>query len=287
MQNQNGLIAIKHPQRSKTMSISKPNYVKVKVLGIGAFAKVELVSKDGQQFALKSGEVQNEYNILKNIHHPNIVKCEQYIPLGNSAGLLLEYVKGGELFCLIAFHFNLMKIEWINRIMTDLCDAVYYLHDNGIAHRDIKLENILLYSKVDVDSNPPVFPFSIKLCDFGLATSEESSTKNCGSKEYAAPELILQQEYDPKQTDMWSIGVVWYACCCGQLPFGDQNTLAKQFTGKKKKIEFLITGISYRFTESNILNETMKIGIQHLICHRDKRWNINSLKLFLSENKIL
>ena len=271
-----------HPQRSRTISVSRPCITKVKVLGIGAFAKVELVNRDGEQYALKSGEVQKEYEIMKNLKHPYLVKCLEYINMGNMGGLLLEYIRGGELFALIAFHYDLMQVSWINTIMSEITSAISYLHKKGIAHRDIKLENVLLHSMVDSSSNPPKYPFMIKLCDLGLATTDEKSTEHCGSKEYAAPELILQQEYIPKQVDMWAVGIIWYACCCGQLPFGNPETLAKQVMRKRKKVEFLIAGIQFDFIEnSRLLNEKMRHGINHLMCHRDGRWNAEVLTTYL------
>eukprot|EP00835_Amoeboradix_gromovi_P006600 NODE_809_length_4047_cov_0.715805.p2 type:complete len:289 gc:universal NODE_809_length_4047_cov_0.715805:3684-2818(-) len=270
--------SLNSPQRSRTISISKPYITKVKVLGIGAFAKVELVSRDGEEFALKSGEVQREYEFLKNLKHKNLIKCYQYIDMSNIGGLLLDYVRGGELFTLIAFHYDLMQMSWITTIIKELADVMKFLHSNGVAHRDLKLENVLLRSLVDCNSNPPQYPFKIILCDLGLATNEEKSTEHCGSKEYAAPELILQQEYNPRLVDMWALGVIWYACCCGNLPFGNPETLAKQVVRKRKKMEFLIADIQYEFIESSkLLNKEMKYGIQHLICHRDTRWQIQSL----------
>ena len=274
----------KHPQRSKTISLSKPSIIKVKVLGIGAFAKVELVTKDGEEFALKSGEVDKEYEIMKELKHPNIVICFQYIHMGNIGGLLLEFIRGGDLFALIAFHFHLMEPMWIRSIMQDICCAISYLHAKGISHRDLKLENILLYSTSCIGSNPPKYPFRVKICDFGLATFENKSMEHCGSKEYAAPELILQQDYIPKKVDMWAIGVIWYACCCGQLPFGNPETLVKQVMRKRKKMEFLIADIQYEFIESSkLLNDVIIHGIKQLMCHKDKRWDIQTLCTYLSE----
>ena len=275
------------PQRSRTISISKPCIVKIKVLGIGAFARVELVTKNGEEFALKSGQVRHEYDIMKTLNHPNIVRCNEFINMGNMGGLLLDYVHGGELFAMIAFHYDRMLPSWVKTIIHEITSAIHYLHSSqGIAHRDLKLENILLLSKIEPHSNPPKYPFTIKICDFGLATFDALSNEHCGSKEYAAPELILQQEYTPKQVDIWAIGVIWYACCCGQLPFGNPETLAKQVMRQRKKIEFLIAEINYSFIDpSPLLTQHDQHGIEHLMRHRDKRWNIEILTEYLENHE--
>jgi serine/threonine protein kinase len=114
---------------------------------------------------------------------------------------------------------------------------VKFLHDNMIAHRDLKIENVLLTSTEDPH---------IKLTDFGFATRlvpihpqspttsttppTESSTAStfpevqplaarCGSEEYAAPEVVLAQPYDARKTDIWALGVILFAMIYGELPF--------------------------------------------------------------------
>ena len=100
------------------------------------------------------------------------------------------------------------------------------MHINGIIHRDLKLENILL----DQFRN-------LKLTDFGFANvvldhSEGLLKTSCGSPCYAAPELVVhnvrlintshfQKEYIGELADIWSCGVILYAMLCGTLPYDD------------------------------------------------------------------
>lgn len=97
--------------------------------------------------------------------------------------------------------------------MNQIASALYYLHSYGIAHRDLKLENILL---VDESDESP-----IKLADFGLAKMlgpNETSNEKFGTMGYVAPEVLLGWSYT-KSVDLWSLGVIIYILMSGMLPF--------------------------------------------------------------------
>ncbi|KAL1764088.1 sperm motility kinase W, partial [Sigmodon hispidus] len=89
--------------------------------------------------------------------------------------------------------------------------GVHYLHQRHIAHRDIKLENILIDRAGKV-----------KLCDFGLAiqfTEGQMLEEVCGSLLYEAPEILARKPYDGLAVDMWSLGVVLYVLVTGEFPY--------------------------------------------------------------------
>lgn len=86
-----------------------------------------------------------------------------------------------------------------------------------MVHRDLKLENILLTSGLDV-----------KIIDFGLANilANEQNAKfktACGSPSYVAPEVLSGKKYLGPQVDVWSSGIILYAMACGSLPFDDDK----------------------------------------------------------------
>lgn len=84
-----------------------------------------------------------------------------------------------------------------------------YLHSKNVAHRDLKLENIL----VENDGK-------VKLIDFGFSVCSDKKLRIfCGTPSYMAPEIILRKDYFGPPTDIWSLGVLLYAMLCGKFPF--------------------------------------------------------------------
>ncbi|XP_055013258.1 death-associated protein kinase 2 isoform X2 [Boleophthalmus pectinirostris] len=130
---------------------------------------------------------------------------------------VLGRVSGGELFDFIAEKDELLESEAI-LFMRQILQGLSYMHQQRIAHFDLKPENIMLSEKV---SEP-----NIKLIDFGLAQRLEPGQEyrsTSGTPQYIAPEVI---KYEPLTTaaDMWSIGVITYILLSGLSPFqGDTN----------------------------------------------------------------
>lgn len=96
-------------------------------------------------------------------------------------------------------------------IMRQLFSAMKWLHDHGIAHCDLSLENVLL---TDQGSGPIV-----KLIDFGMASLERSRTSACGKRSYMAPEMYLDDPFDVFATDAFALGVVAFGVCCREYPW--------------------------------------------------------------------
>lgn len=108
-------------------------------------------------------------------------------------------------------HFKITKCILTLSFYLQLCEAVGYLHSQNISHRDLKLENLLL----DQYCN-------IKITDFSFSkrnTMGELSRTFCGSKSYAAPEILLGEPYDTFKADIWAIGTILYIMSTGKMPF--------------------------------------------------------------------
>ncbi|KAF2144098.1 uncharacterized protein K452DRAFT_223381 [Aplosporella prunicola CBS 121167] len=246
-------LAIRHDPEKKKKKIYRP----IRQLGQGTFSKVllatrqKLASKEipdeseldpNKLVAIKIVEhgpaggadeervelsLKREVEMLKSVHHPSLIRLKAFDCDENQALLVLTYTPGGDLFDLASSGREILTAGLVQRMFAELVGAVRYLHKELIVHRDIKLENVLLNYPVSLlpSIQPPQshrYPL-ITLTDLGLSRRIEPAspllTTRCGSEDYAAPEILLGQEYDGRQTDAWAVGVLLYALMEGRLPF--------------------------------------------------------------------
>ena len=174
--------------------------------------------------------LRREIDIMKHVNHPSLVRLKAFGTSDSAQALLImNYCPGGDLFELASLKQDLLQPPLLQRIFAELVSAVCYLHSHYIVHRDIKLENVLVNLPVSIlaeinnfsNLDRPV----VTLTDLGLSRRipkpPESPllTTRCGSEDYAAPELLMGQPYDGRQTDAWALGVLLYALLEGRLPF--------------------------------------------------------------------
>ena len=150
--------------------------------------------------------------------HENIIRLRESLEYGGSVIMILEYAMQ-DLYTLINSHADGLSEEWARKILRGTAQALAHCHHHKIAHLDVKPENILLMSNVNVqgDESCP----SPKLCDFGEAVFFEMGEYHqeaAGAPDYCSPE-VLQASYLPMVADMWSLGVTLFAMLSGQLPF--------------------------------------------------------------------
>lgn len=159
--------------------------------------------------------IQNEVSILRRVKHPNIVLLIEEMDTPNELYLVMELVKGGDLFDAIAST-NKYTERDASGMLYNLASAIKYLHSLNIVHRDIKPENLLVYEHQDGSK-------SLKLGDFGLATVVDGPLYTvCGTPTYVAPEIIAETGYGLK-VDIWAAGVITYILLCGFPPFRGQS----------------------------------------------------------------
>ncbi|KAL0994862.1 hypothetical protein UPYG_G00128410 [Umbra pygmaea] len=207
-----------------------------RTLGDGNFAVVrECVElSTGREYALKiinkgrcrgkEHMIQNEVAILRRVKHPNIVLLIEEMDTYSELYLVMELVKGGDLFDAITST-NRYTERDASGMLYNLANAIKYLHSLNIVHRDIKPENLLVYEHGDGSK-------SLKLGDFGLATVVDGPLYTvCGTPTYVAPEIIAETGYGLK-VDIWAAGVITYILLCGFPPFrgssDDQEVLFDQ-----------------------------------------------------------
>uniref|UniRef100_A0A4W4F301 Serine/threonine-protein kinase DCLK2 n=1 Tax=Electrophorus electricus TaxID=8005 RepID=A0A4W4F301_ELEEL len=207
-----------------------------RTIGDGNFAVVrECVERSSsREYALKvinkakcrgkEHMIQNEVSILRKVKHPNIVLLIEEMDTLHELYLVMELVKGGDLFDAITSTNEYTERD-ASGMLFNLASAIKYLHGLNIVHRDIKPENLLVYEHQDGSR-------SLKLGDFGLATVVSGPLYTvCGTPTYVAPEMITEAGYG-LQVDIWAAGVITYILLCGFPPFrgsaNDQEVLFDQ-----------------------------------------------------------
>lgn len=172
--------------------------------------------------------IAHEIKMLRRLDHPGVVGLRGFDEVGKLCYIFMEFAAGGDLFELVLARGRLSEAE-ARPIFAQTISAVAHLHERGVVHRDIKLENIV----VTADGNA-------KLCDFGLAHAyerrpdshpsgavsafdREPLTRVCGSESYMAPEVPMRRGYDGPATDVWSCGVVLFGMLTGSFPFDAAN----------------------------------------------------------------
>lgn len=210
---------------------------KGKKLGEGAFADVHLCTSthDTSRVAAvkimhkgkmstgdKSG-AKREVDIMRKLHHPNIVQFLDFFDEGGQLFVILEYLEGGELFDRVLKKEHYSEKEARDTVYVFL-SALKHMHDKNIVHRDLKPENLLMANEKD-DAD-------IKIADFGLSIEDNEGklSEVCGSPSYMAPELMRGMSYG-KPVDMWALGVITYILLGGYPPF-DQNDEASVLAGR-------------------------------------------------------
>ncbi|CAG0883333.1 unnamed protein product [Darwinula stevensoni] len=156
-------------------------------------------------------DVPLEIHILSQLHHPNIVEVLDVFETELLFPLVMEkHGSGMDLFEFIERHPKLTE-PLVSYIFRQIVEALKYLHGQGIVHRDIKDENIILNEK-----------FHAKLIDFGSAAPISPGkfySKMCGTTEYCSPEILLGEKYAGPEAEVWALGVTLYTLVYGENPF--------------------------------------------------------------------
>ncbi|KAL9056569.1 MAG: hypothetical protein Q9162_002852 [Coniocarpon cinnabarinum] len=219
------------------------------MLGKGAFATVYQIATTygGDYYAAKELDkkrfmknnqldtrLENEMNIMQELRHENIVQYMDFVETKTHLYIIMEFVSGGDLQGYMQSHATLHE-DPAKDMTRQILDALQYLHQRNITHRDIKPDNILLCSEA---------PFVVKLTDFGLSKvvkNNETFLKTfCGTLLYCAPEVFphyqgYMADKRPKRrrassqnsnrrsysqlVDIWSYAAVLWTALCGKPPF--------------------------------------------------------------------
>ena len=216
------------------------DYTFQKLIGKGSFGEVYLAKKQNSDklYAIKMIDkkladtkmrryFEYEIKILKMLNHPNIVKLEKLKISLHNYYIIMEYVNGGEL----SNYLKRYKLKYgkafpeeiVQYLMKQIVDALVYIHDKNIIHRDLKLENIMVSFDSEKDKEElNMMKAKIKIIDFGFAIillSDDYLTNTAvGTMLYMDP-TILEEFYKQakvdkkrgygKEADIWSLGCIY------------------------------------------------------------------------------
>ncbi|KAL5490292.1 HRK1 [Sanghuangporus weigelae] len=201
-----------------------------RILGSGAGGTVRLIKASqkhgGRIYAVKefrpkrNGESDKEYEkkvtaefcVGSTLHHPNIIETVDIVSDHGHYYEVMEFAPF-DLFSVVMSG-KMIRPE-IYCVFRQICDGVEYLHSMGLAHRDLKLDNCVM-----TEDNV------VKLIDFGTATvfhypgkQQVKATGVVGSDPYLAPEVLSEENYDPRKTDVWSVAMIFLCMILRRFPW--------------------------------------------------------------------
>ncbi|XP_038694508.1 mitogen-activated protein kinase kinase 4-like [Tripterygium wilfordii] len=220
------------PQRNPTLAVPLPlppqqlsftDLDRVNRIGSGSGGTVYKVvhRPSGRLYALKviygnhedsvRRQMRREIEILRDVDHPNVVKCHDMFDHNGEIQVLLEFMDGGSLEATHISHEPRLA-----NIARQVLSGIAYLHGRKIVHRDIKPSNLLINSRKNV-----------KIADFGVSTILAQTMDPCNSSvgtiAYMSPERINTDlnhgQYDGCAGDIWSLGVSILEFFLGRFPF--------------------------------------------------------------------
>jgi serine/threonine-protein kinase len=165
------------------------------------------------------GRFQREEGVGRRLDHPNIIKV--LTPRHKSRMYIaMEYVDGISLRAIMRNE-RPLKTERALDLARQVCDAMVYMHSQGVIHRDLKPENVLVTAEGRV-----------KIMDFGIALDESARrltwsglSTTIGTPDYMAPEQVSGRHGDAR-TDVYALGTMLFEMLTGNLPFGGINVYA-------------------------------------------------------------
>uniref|UniRef100_A0A915PMC5 protein kinase C n=1 Tax=Setaria digitata TaxID=48799 RepID=A0A915PMC5_9BILA len=191
----------------------------------GREVAVKVIAKD--RFSKKSAAgvetLRSEVAILQSISHCGIIKLESMFETKDKIFVVMEKMNGDMLEMILSQAAGRLDERVTKFLIMQILCALRYLHSKGIAHCDLKPENVLLSDLVNA------FP-QTKLCDFGYARfigDAQFRKTIVGTPAYLAPEVLQKRGYN-KSLDMWSVGVIIYVTLSGTFPFNDGEEIEEQ-----------------------------------------------------------
>lgn len=279
------------PAQPEQKKFAPCDFVIESKLGAGVFGEVFLATSEsnGEEVALKriskrnpkfdAQMVNREITAGEALKHDGIVRYKTHFETLNNIYLVYELVRGNDLCTFMTDrNYDPVGDKEARAILRQLVNGLIYCHAQGIAHRDIKLDNILITPEGKT-----------KIIDFGLSTSKIAPTDKCkdyvGSPEYAAPEIMGRKPYNPFRSDVFSVGVVMYGLLFGEFPFSTADRWDKVAAGNHPPIRWADRSPNFPGSVSREAKDLIEAMLE---VNPEKRITMNEIlnhKWFQSEDK--
>ncbi|CAG2165667.1 unnamed protein product, partial [Oppiella nova] len=263
--------SVKEPEKSEGAEVlKKRGYSMFVPLDSGGQGNVYKTTKNKVTFAAKvvhidsndknlDDDLKRELTIIRNVKHPNCIRVEDMFRTKHKVYIIMDFMPNKSIGDEVDTKGPIC--EWKGKLyFAQISSAIKYLHRHNIAHRDLKLDNVLL------DAN-----YNAKVCDFGFSrfvpkdakTGQIRKSKSyVGTPSYEPPEVVSHTPYDPYKCDVWCLGVCLFIILNYEYPFnGDdpKETLLekqnkRQYTLQKtidKKLSQLAKDLIRKLLEPN------------------------------------
>ncbi|KAI0462284.1 hypothetical protein LJB42_004372 [Komagataella kurtzmanii] len=201
--------------------------------------------------------VTSEFMISSSLTHEAIINTYDLMvdPQSLTYSQVMEFIPCGDLYSyILSTNGEGLPIIEADCFFKQILNALTYIHSVGIAHNDLKVENLLLTAYGQ-----------LKIIDFGTATVVKAEWNDevqlshgaCGSEPYVAPEEYTDQEYDPRYCDIWSLGIIYLAMATGGYCWG----IAKE--SDERYADYLKNRAIYDYTKRSETNPTLPKKIRN------------------------
>lgn len=247
-------------------------YKDLKLIGEGTFAKVyKAINNETSEVVSIKKASKTSFNltpILYELNHPNILKIIEISECENFYYVVTEYIPGNDLQQLLSDGTSILTEDVVKHLFIQIFEGIRYLHNKGYAHRDLKLENII----VTPDNKAVIIDF-----DFCIENTDHCISRAC-SPAYASPNLISNNPYSAQKHDIWCLGVILYISLYSSYPFTNDGiinedpdflrVLLRSIINKQPKYSSIVSDQANNLIKLLLIkNEKLRPSIEEILQH--------------------
>ncbi|RWS31435.1 testis-specific serine/threonine-protein kinase 3-like isoform X1 [Leptotrombidium deliense] len=180
---------------------------------------VKVIDLDKTSLDYRNKFLPRELFTIRKIRHPSVVAVHDIFSVENKVFIFMDICDGGDILDYLKDHSAIPEAKakkWFKQI----AEGLRHIHLQGIAHRDLKSENVL----IDKQGNAKITDFGFaRICYDPKTGKRLLSETYCGSAAYVAPEVLKGTPYNPMIADIWGLGCVLYVMVNNALPFDDSD----------------------------------------------------------------